>query len=162
MGGSCGYEPHGLIVTVDQSPEVAQNVELLAKNVAFQQSLGIETGVITAAELKQLQPWCYVDDVQTVAYEPTSGYTDAPLATRSMADAAEREGASILEWVETACIQTDGTGVTGVQTDHGTIATNTVVLAAGPWSVKLAATAGVRLPIETIRSRSRSSTVRVS
>jgi sarcosine oxidase subunit beta len=151
VGGTCGYEPHGLIVTVDQSPEVVQNVELLAKNVAFQQSLGIETQVVTAAELKRLQPWCTVDDVQTVAYEPTSGYADAPLATRSMADAAEREGAVVLEWVETECIQTDGTRVTGVQTDQGTIATNTVVLAAGPWSVTLAATAGVRLPIETIR-----------
>jgi sarcosine oxidase subunit beta len=151
VGGSCGYEPHGLIVTLDQSPEVAQNVALLAKNVAFQQSLGIETQVITAAELKKLQPWCYVDDVQTVAYEPTSGYADAPLATRSMSDAAEREGAVVHEWVETLCVRTDGTRVTGVQTNQGAIATNTVVLAAGPWSVKLAATAGVRLPIETIR-----------
>ncbi len=151
VGGSCGYQPHGLIVTVDQSPAVAQNVELLAKNVAFQQSLGIETEVVTAQDLKSLQPWCYVDDIQTAAYEPISGYTDAPLATRSMADAAERTGATILEWVTTTCIRTDGTCVTGVETDQGTIATNTVVLAAGPWSTKLAATAGVRLPIETIR-----------
>src|SRR5688500_19028066 len=47
VGGSCGYEPQGLIVTVDQRPEVAQNVDLLAENVAFQQSLGIETECIS-------------------------------------------------------------------------------------------------------------------
>src|SRR5688500_794957 len=47
VGGSCGYEPQGLIVTVDQSPQVAQNVDLLAENVAFQQSLGIETECIS-------------------------------------------------------------------------------------------------------------------
>jgi glycine/D-amino acid oxidase-like deaminating enzyme len=151
VGGSCGYEPQGLIVTVDQSPEVAQNVELLSRNVEFQQSLGIETEVVTAEQLKALQRWCFVDDIQTAAYEPISGYADAPLATRSMADAAERAGATILEWVETACIRTDGTRVIGVETNQGTIATNTVVLAAGPWSSKLAATAGVLLPIETIR-----------
>ena len=151
VGGSCGYEPHGLVVTVDQSPEVVGNVELLARNVAVLRSIGVETEVITADELKGLQPWCSVADIQTAAYEPNSGYADAPLATRSMADAAEGEGATILEWVETACIRTDGTRVTGVETSHGVIATNSVVLAAGPWSTRLAATARVRLPIETIR-----------
>lgn len=151
MGGSCGFEPHGLVVTVDQSPTVSQNVELLARNVAFQQSLGIETEVLTADDLKRLQPWCYVDDIQTVAYESQSGCVDAPLATRSMADAAEREGAVVLEWVNTISIRTDGTRITGVHTDLGTINTNHVVLAAGPWSTKLAATAGLALPIESIR-----------
>jgi sarcosine oxidase subunit beta len=151
VGGSCGFEPHGLVVTVDQSPAVSQNVELLAENVAFQQSLGIETEVITAAELKKLQPWCYVDDIQTVAYEAQSGCVDAPLATRSMADAAEREGASILEWVRTLRLLTDGSGITGVETDQGRISTSQVVLAAGPWSKKLAATAGLDLPIDSIR-----------
>ena len=153
VGGSCGYEPQGLIVTVDQRPEVARNVELMAENVAFQQSLGIETECISAADLKALQPWCTVDDVQTVAYERNSGYADAPLATRSMVDAAERAGASIREWVQTLAILTDSDGgrITGVETDAGTIATGTVVLAAGPWSVALAATAGIELPIESIR-----------
>jgi sarcosine oxidase subunit beta len=151
VGGSCGYEPQGLIVTVDQSPDVAQNVELLADNVAFQQSLGIETECIAAADLKYLQPWCYVDDVTTVAYERNSGYADAPLATRSMADAAERVGAMIHEWVRTTSILTDGTRIIGVETDQGAIVTDNVVLAAGPWSAALAATAGLSLPIETIR-----------
>jgi sarcosine oxidase subunit beta len=151
VGGSCGYEPQGLIVTVDQGPEAAQNIRLMAENVAFQQSLGIETECISAADLKYLQPWCFVDDVTTVAYERNSGYADAPLATRSMIDAAEREGASIHEWVRTTSILTDGVRVAGVETDHGAILTDTVVLAAGPWSASLAATAGLTLPIDTIR-----------
>lgn len=151
VGGSCGFEPHGLVVTVDQSLAVSQNVDLLARNVAFQQSLGIETEVLAAADLKRLQPWCYVDDIQTVAYEARSGCVDAPLATRSMADAAEREGAVILEWVTTDGILTDGSRVTGVRTNSGTINTHQVVLAAGPWSSKLAATAGLTLPIQSIR-----------
>jgi glycine/D-amino acid oxidase-like deaminating enzyme len=153
VGGSCGYEPQGLIVTVDQRAEVSQNIRLLAENVAFQQALGIETECITAADLKYLQPWCYVDDIQTVAYERNSGYADAPIATHSMADAAERAGASIHEWIGVRSILTnsDGGRITGVETDAGTIATGTVVLAAGPWSTALAATADVTLPIQTIR-----------
>lgn len=151
VGGDCGYVDQGLIVTVDQSPEVAHNIELLAENVAFQQSLGIETQVITAAELKELQPWCYVDDITTCAYEPKSGYADAPLATRSMADAAERNGAVICEWVKSIRLLSDGSRITGVETDSGTISCETIVLAAGPWSPRLSETVDVHLPIETIR-----------
>ena len=149
VGGDCGYVPQGIIVTVDQSPAVAANVELLAENVAKLQKLGVETEVLTAAQLIELQPWCVADDIVTCAYEPTSGYCDAPLATRSMADAAERAGAQICEWVETVSIETDGSRITGVQTADGRIATDSVLLAAGPWSTELAATAGVTLPVET-------------
>ena len=31
VGGDCGYTSHGLIVTVDQSPAVAHNIELLGR-----------------------------------------------------------------------------------------------------------------------------------
>jgi len=151
VGGDCGYVPWGLIVTVDQSTAVAHNVELLAENVAFQRGLGTETEIITADELKALQPWAIVDDIQTAAYETRSGYADSVAATRSMADAAERAGVEIVEGVRTLSIQSDGARVTGVETDAGTIAAGAVVLAAGPWSVPLAASAGVTLPVEALR-----------
>jgi sarcosine oxidase subunit beta len=151
VGGSCGFVDHGLVVTVDQGPATRRNIGLLAENVAIQRTLGIETEVITATDLQRLQPWCYVDDIQTAAYEPNSGYVDAPLATRSMADAAERHGAIVREWVRTLAILTDGNRLTGVRTDQGSIAAPIVVLCAGPWSGNLAITAGVSLPIETIR-----------
>ena len=151
VGGDCGYVPWGLVVTVDQSSAVAHNVELLAENVAFQQGLGIETQTVSADELKSLQPWATVDDIQTAAYETRSGYADSVAATRSMADAAERAGVQIVEWVRSTSILTDGSRVTGVATDAGTISSGVVVLAAGPWSVPLAASAGVTLPIEALR-----------
>lgn len=151
VGGDAGFVPEGVIVTVDQRPEVAQNIELLRENVAKLQALGVETEVISASELERLQPWCAVDDIHSVAYEPHSGYADAPIATRSMADAAERAGAEMVEWTKTVRLLSDGTRITGVETDRGTIATGHVVLAAGPWSTNLAATVGVDLPVETIR-----------
>ncbi len=151
VGGDCGYVPWGVIVTVDQSSAVAHNVELLAENVAFQRGLGIETEIVSADDLKALQPWATVDDIQTAAYEARSGYADSVAATRSMADAAECAGVQIVEGVRTTAILSDGSRVTGIETDRGTILAGTVVLAAGPWSVPLAASAGVALPIETLR-----------
>jgi glycine/D-amino acid oxidase-like deaminating enzyme len=151
VGGDCGYVPWGLVVTVDQSSAVAHNVELLAENVAFQQGLGIETRIVSADELKALQPWAAVDDIRTAAYETRSGYADSVAATRSMADAAERAGVEIVEGVRSTSILTDGSRVAGVETDAGTISAGAVVLAAGPWTVPLAASAGVTLPIEALR-----------
>ena len=151
VGGDCGYVPWGLVVTVDQSSAVTHNVELLAENVAFQRGLGTETQIITADDLKALQPWAMVDDIQTAAYETRSGYADSVAATRSMADAAERAGVEIVEGVRSLSIASDGTRVTAVETDAGSIAADTVVLAAGPWSVPLAASAGVTLPVEALR-----------
>ena len=151
VGGDCGYVPWGLVVTVDQSSAVAHNVELLAENVAFQRDLGIETAIVTAGELRALQPWAKVDDIQTAAYETRSGYADSVAATRSMADAAERAGVQIVEGARSTSVLSDGTRVIGIATDIGTISANTVVLAAGPWSVPLAASAGVTLPIEALR-----------
>jgi sarcosine oxidase subunit beta len=151
VGGSCGYVDQGLVVTVDQGPDAIGNVALLERNVEALQALGIETEAISAEDLRRLQPWCFVDDITTAAYEPNSGYCDAPLATQSMADAAERSGALIYERVRTLAITSDGTRVTGVRTDQGDISAPVVVLCAGPWSVELARTVGVDLPIETIR-----------
>ena len=151
VGGDCGFVPWGLVVTVDQSPEVAENVELLERNVAMQRELGIDARVVTAGELRELQPWVWADDIQTAAYEPTSGYADSVAATTSMADAAQREGVSIQEWTETLAIRVNDGGVVGVETTHGAISTRNVVLAAGPWTTQLASTAGVLLPVAALR-----------
>src|SRR5262245_27357355 len=97
VGGDCGHVPTGIVVTVDTGPGCEGNLDLLHRNVALQRSLGIEALVVSSAELKEMQPYARVDDIAAAAYEPTSGYVDAIAATRSMAAAAIREGASIRE-----------------------------------------------------------------
>src|SRR5262249_38563465 len=52
---------------------------------------------------------------------------------------------------EVVGIDVDGSGVRAVRTTTGTIATRTVVIAAGPFSGVVAGLAGVALPIETVR-----------
>ena len=44
------------------------------------QHIGVDTHVITARELRELQPLCQVGDLVVAAYEPKSGYAD-PRAT---------------------------------------------------------------------------------
>ena len=48
-------------------------------------------------------------------------------------------------------IATDGTSITAVETSRGTIATDTVVCAAGAWARQIGDLVGVALPVEPLR-----------
>ena len=68
------------------------------------------------------------------SWEPDSGYADPSGTTIGFAKAAENNGATILTNTEAIEILTEGDRVTGVVTNDGTIATDTVVVAAGAWA----------------------------
>ena len=151
IGGDCGFVNTGCIVTVSTSGEDAVNIERMRQVIAMQQSIGMRTQVISAAELQQLQPFTSVDDIAVAAYEPEAGFVDSLAATRSMAEAAQRAGATIREHSAVLALRRDGDRVTGVETADGVIATDTVVVAAGPWSNRLVAPLGLDLPVEAQR-----------
>ncbi|QKD00193.1 NAD(P)/FAD-dependent oxidoreductase [Mesorhizobium loti] len=72
-----------------------------------------------------------------------------PVATaKALLADAERQGARVLSSTVTALVQTDGR-IAGVDTSHGLLAADEVVIAAGVGSPDIAATAGISLPIET-------------
>lgn len=151
VGGNCGHVPTGLVVTVDMGPGNEQNAERMRQNVELQNRIGIDSRVISAADLQELQPFTQVDDIVIAAYEPTTGYVDSIAACRLMAAAAIREGAEIRESTPVLAIESDGNRVTAVRTPDGVIKTNQVVCAAGPWSTRLLSDIGIDLPITALR-----------
>jgi glycine/D-amino acid oxidase-like deaminating enzyme len=76
------------------------------------------------------------------------GVAEPVAATKALLADAGRHGTRILSSTVTALVQTDGK-ITGVDTSHGLIAADEVVIAAGVGSPDIAATAGIKLPIET-------------
>ena len=146
------HDRHGLIVTVASGPGFAANADRFHRNIALQNSLGINARAISAAELRELQPFAVATD-QLIAYEPDSGSVDALAATRGMARAAQRAGATICEGcpVTGLTLSPDGSRVTGVATPGGVIVAGTVVCAAGPWATRLLAAAGVTIPVSALR-----------
>jgi sarcosine oxidase, subunit beta len=151
VGGDCGFERTGLIATVATDGDNSPNIERMHRNVAMQNNIGIASKVITAQDLKELQPFARVDDLDVAAYEPASGFVDSVATTRSMAEAAKRGGTVIKEGCVVTEIVTDGGRVVGVQTSQGLINANTVVCAAGPWSLPLVEPLGVNVPLESQR-----------
>jgi sarcosine oxidase subunit beta len=150
VGGDPVHTPCGLVVTIPAGPGFEQNRDRLHHNVALQNEVGIPSRTLTAAELRAIEPHADVSDL-IAAYEPDSGAVDAVAATRGMARAAQAAGAMIVEGCPALEIVTAGDRVRGVRTPHGVVTAQAVICVAGPWSPRLLATAGVRLPLEALR-----------
>ncbi len=151
IGGTCGFDQTGLVATVATRDENSANIERMHRNIAMQNRIGIMSRVVTADELFEMQPFTNVDDIDVAAYEPESGYVDGVAATRSMAEAAVRGGARIVEGRAVTGISVSGDRVTGVETSHGRVEAENVVCAAGAWSTPLLAEIGIEVPVEAQR-----------
>ncbi len=151
IGGPAVHTPTPLVVTVDTGPGAEGNLERLKRNVLRQNAQGLQSRVISPEELRRLQPFTCVDDLQAAALEPDSGYVDAVTATRGMAMAAIAAGASIYEARAVRRIIVEHDRVIGIETSDGRVKAEVVVCATGPWSAELLAPIGVVVPIEPLR-----------
>jgi glycine/D-amino acid oxidase-like deaminating enzyme len=146
VGGEVGFEQTGWVALAD-----ARNREGLEANVKLQQSFGIQTSLIGVEELVELVPGLEVADVGAVAHEPESGYADPHLTVNGYAEAAKRHGATIIVDCEVTGIRLAGDKVVGVDSTKGSFDAPVVVNCAGPWGARVAALAGVEVPIDSCR-----------
>ena len=81
------------------------------------------------------------------SFSSADGYADPVLTTQGLASAAQRHGASY--WTNTKCdsLIMTSSRITGAKTTRDAIEAKITVLAAGAWSIGLAADAGLHLPI---------------
>ncbi len=138
VGGQCGFEPVGFVQIV---PERYR--EALGRNVERQRALGIDTRVLSPAELQALLPECAVADVGAAAWEPRSGFADPSATAFAFAAAAARRGVSLETHCPALRILTAGGRVSGVETSRGTVSAPVVVLAPGAWAGELLAPLGL-------------------
>jgi sarcosine oxidase subunit beta len=144
VGGECGFINTGFMQIAKPEHE-----DKLRGNVANQQRIGINTSVISAAEVKKLFPDLVTDHFDFSAYEPDSGYADATLTTNSFLESAKRNGATLVQNCEVTAIHTAGGRVTGVSTTRGDFDAPILINAAGAWAKQVAALAGIEIPLET-------------
>ncbi len=140
IGGPPVFTHTGFVNVV--APAYADN---LRKNVEMLRGIGITTRAITAAELKELQPFTNVDDIGAAAYEPDSGYANPGDTVEGFRRRAEEMGARIMQWTEVTSIDRRESRVLGVETSVGRIDTGAVVLAAGAWSTRICRESGLDL-----------------
>ncbi|WP_280535674.1 FAD-dependent oxidoreductase [Halopenitus sp. POP-27] len=87
--------------------------------------------------------------------DDAAGYSDGSDAARGFERAAREQGATVVTGTAVESIVTDenGSTVVGVDVDGTRIACSEVVIAAGPWTPRLAETVGVELPIVPTREQ---------
>ena len=144
VGGDCGFINTGFLQIAKREHE-----DKLRGNVANQQRIGINTSVISAAEVRELFPDLVTEHFDYAAYEPDSGYADATLTTNSFLEAAKRNGATLIQNCEVTAIHTSGGRVTGVSTTQGDFDAPIVINASGAWAKQVASLAGIEVPLET-------------
>jgi len=142
VGGECGFDGVGFVQLVGHGHEPA-----LRRNVERQRALGIDTRLVSLAELGEILPGVETRDVGGAAWEPASGFADPSATAFAFAEGARRRGATIETGVEVRRVLTEGGRVTGVETSAGRIATPKVVIAAGAWSTPLLAAVGLDYPL---------------
>jgi sarcosine oxidase subunit beta len=116
----------------------------------MQRSLGVDARVLAPDQAAELAPGIAVEGLVGATFCPQDGIADPGGLTQGYATVARRAGAEILLETEVVEILTRTGRVTGVRTQSGDVDAGAVVNAAGPWAGTLAATAGVRLPLEPI------------
>ncbi len=146
VGGDAGFVRCGVVFLAGR-----EEAAVLASAVDMHRRIGIRESLLSAEELRAMEPHLYHDDVACGAYDPDGGYADPALAANSFAAAAKVLGVELLLRTKATRLRIEDGKVTGVTTDKGDIASGTVIVAAGPWGREIVAQAGVDLPIAITR-----------
>jgi monomeric sarcosine oxidase len=115
--------------------------------------LGVEVELADPSRLRELLPHVTVSDYDYGVYSPTAGFADPHAATQAFYESAKRNGLRVETGVEVTGFAGDDRRVTGVETTAGTVEADRVVSAAGPWTRRLLATAGVDVPVTPSREQ---------
>jgi D-hydroxyproline dehydrogenase subunit beta len=112
--------------------------------VARLRAAGVEAELLDPAAVREAEPEL-TGPLHGASFFPR----DLQCAPRAIARALAAEVGDVRPRTRVAAIATAGGRVTGVTlADGGALAADAVVLAAGPWSAALAASAGLHLPVE--------------
>ncbi len=114
-------------------------------------SFGLEMHLLTPREAQELWPLMRVDDVIGAAFLPTDGQASPSDIVQALARGARANGVAIHEGVGVSGVRVEGGRVTGVETEHGTIACAKVVNCAGQWARAVGAMAGVNVPLVSLQ-----------
>ena len=126
------------------SPDQLRELERAASRA---RGIGLEAEVVSADEARRRMPAIGPADLYGAVYLAQDGYLDPHTATHALADAARALGARIRTGVRVTGFELSARrAVTAVLTDHGPIATELVVDAAGIWAPQVAAMVGAFIP----------------
>jgi sarcosine oxidase subunit beta len=144
----CGpvYTRTGWLFLVDR-----EAAEVAAENSLMQDEEGVDS--VEVDDLDEFLPGANGAGVAYALFEPDSGFADPVATTAAYVTAARRAGARALEHTPVEAIEVSGGAVCGVRVAGELVECESVVLAAGVWSARLARGIGLELPLEITREQ---------
>lgn len=104
-------------------------------------------------ELDAQYPMLSLDEFDFAVSDDTAAYSDGTDVAAGFARAAQDLGATVVTGVAVEGFGVENGAITSVETDDGAVACDEVVLAAGPWTPKLADRLDVEIPITPSREK---------
>jgi heterotetrameric sarcosine oxidase gamma subunit len=142
-GQATGYRQCGSLSLAT----TAGRMEELKRNASMAKVFGLPVNVLSPGEIRSLYPLANLEDVIGGIHIPSDGYANAVDITQALAKGARAGGVRIFQEVKVTSIRHDGGRVKGVDTEHGGIEADYVVLCGGMWTRDLAASIGVTVPL---------------
>ena len=122
-------------------------MEELKRQAGWARTFGFPLALVSAREAVDLFPLMSPDGLEGAAYLPTDGHIDPAGLTYALSEGARRHGVAFRTGVRVQAIIVTKGRVSEVATDHGTIATEVVVNAAGIWAPEIGRMVGVPIPV---------------
>ena len=145
LGVDCGFRQTGDLGLFGTDPE---ELESATETVKAAQAIGIRAEIISTEDAKTLQPFLRVDDLGGAIYNQDAGNGDGYSAANAFMGEARKLGVQLMRYAQVASLEVEGGRVKGVRTITGdSIGAPIVVMATGAWSMPLAKTAGIDIPL---------------
>jgi glycine/D-amino acid oxidase-like deaminating enzyme len=142
-----GFRQTGILFAVETDQEIAEYEAWLEHARPYQ----LDARLISSAEFDRLMPgaggrW------KAALYSASDGRAEPQRAAPAIARAARQAGAAILTDCAVRGVDRAGGRITGVVTERGRIACDSVIVAGGAWSRRFLSDLGLRLPQLKVRS----------
>jgi len=144
-GRDAGFRETGLLVL--HPPEDEATVREVVPRLNDQ---GIPTDLLEPQQVVAEWPAFDLDGIAIAALERGAGYADPVLTTQGLLGRARELGAEIRPGHGVTAIEREGSGWS-VSTTDASVRAERVLIAAGPWTVPLAAMVGADLPLTVER-----------
>lgn len=141
LGIESGFRPTGAIMALveEQVPDAESWIASQSEHPEFDYRL------VSGAELKAMLP-DNQNPPKIALFSPSDGSVDPALAAPAIAEVARSKGAKILQNCAVREIEFSGGKVSGVITEKGRIACNSVIVAGGYWTPLFMSAMDIRLP----------------
>jgi sarcosine oxidase subunit beta len=141
----CGYEPRGYLFFATD----ANQFEYLKRNVEKQKSLGVrDVEIVDTRAISEIVRGINYEDIYGGSFGARDGFINPLGVMEGFTRKAKERGAKIEFETQVFSIETASGKVAAVETNHGRIECEKVVICSGAWARELAKTAGIDLPVE--------------